>query len=326
MSTLLVVLALGAFLVPSVVRCEPFVSPADMRWDSGAEDCTAHPHAPIESHACDARTFVLREGLCATWEAPFLYLLVGDERALLIDTGDVADPDVMPLARTVLSLVPGEGPAKLPLLVVHTHRHRDHRAGDGQFARSDRAEVVPFDLEQVQQYFGLRDWPNRSATLDLGGRIVDVLPAPGHDATEVVYYDRGTGLLFSGDFILPGRLLVEDLRAYRESARRVADFVRDRRVTWVLGGHIEEDRGGELFGWKSTFHPGERALPLTKAEVLALPEALEDFNGFYGTRRGFVMIDPMRNLTVAAGGAFLVLAAVGYALFRIARRRRRARG
>ncbi|MGH9701514.1 MAG: MBL fold metallo-hydrolase, partial [Candidatus Acidiferrales bacterium] len=62
-----------------------------------------------------------------------MYLVLGSTKALLIDTGDVADPKMMPLAATVMNLLPGQGPAKLPLLVVHTHRHLDHRAGDAQF-------------------------------------------------------------------------------------------------------------------------------------------------------------------------------------------------
>jgi glyoxylase-like metal-dependent hydrolase (beta-lactamase superfamily II) len=34
-----------------------------------------------------------------------------------------------------------------------------------------------------------------------------VIPTPGHNATHVVFYVRITGLLFSGDFLMPGRLL-----------------------------------------------------------------------------------------------------------------------
>ena len=79
----------------------------DVRWNEGSPDCKAHPQTPLQVHRYNAQTFILREGLCATFEAPFMYLLVGSTRALMIDTGDVADPKVMPLARTVkLSPVP----------------------------------------------------------------------------------------------------------------------------------------------------------------------------------------------------------------------------
>src|SRR5579864_7657393 len=102
----------------------------DFHWSEGAKDCKSTPQAPIEVHAYNPQTFILRENLCATFEAPFMYLLIGSTKALLIDTGDIADPNVVPLADTVMRLLPGEGPTKLPLLVVHTHRHLDHRAGD----------------------------------------------------------------------------------------------------------------------------------------------------------------------------------------------------
>src|SRR3984893_16753170 len=105
----------------------------DVHWNEGAPNCANSPQPPLQVHQYNAQTFILRENLCATFEAPFMYLLVGSARALLIDTGDVANPDQMPLEKTVMGLLPQDGPAKLPLLVVHSHRHLDHRAGDGQF-------------------------------------------------------------------------------------------------------------------------------------------------------------------------------------------------
>jgi hydroxyacylglutathione hydrolase len=102
----------------------------------------------------------MRENLCVTFEAPFIYLLIGSSRALLIDTGDVEEASRMPLAQTVMHLISQSASTQLPLLVVHTHRHKDHRAGDGQFANLPRVEVVGFDLESVRRYYHLTDWPN----------------------------------------------------------------------------------------------------------------------------------------------------------------------
>ena len=53
-------------------------------------------------------------------------------KALLIDTGAVAEAKTMPLAQTVISLLAKRG-SRLPLMVVHTHGHLDHRSGDDQF-------------------------------------------------------------------------------------------------------------------------------------------------------------------------------------------------
>jgi glyoxylase-like metal-dependent hydrolase (beta-lactamase superfamily II) len=294
-----------------------------MQWDPGAKSCPAGDTHPIQFHRYDAQTYVLREKLCSTWEAPFMYLLVGSKQALLIDTGDIADPKLMPLESLVMGLLPGESAAKLPLIVVHSHGHLDHRAGDPQFESVKGVQLVRSDLEHVRSYFGFTDWPNGIAHIDLGDRIVDVLPAPGHHPAQLVYYDRNTGLVFSGDFLLPGRLLVDDRNAYEASAQRVAAFLSDKPVSFVLGGHIEKNRSGELLPWQSTFHPDEHALPLTKGDLQQLPAALIKFNGFYTDTGSFVIENPIRMLVTVALGAALVLALLGMLLYRFIRRRRK---
>src|SRR5579863_6797409 len=148
-----VLLALGILLAASAAQAQLVPGSMDVHWNEGAKDCKASPKAPIEVHAYNPQTFILRQNLCATFEAPFMYLLVGSTKALLIDTGDIADPNQMPLAQTVMHLLPGEGSAKLPLLVVHTHRHLDHRGGDAQFMHLPNAQVVGFDIDSVRRYY-----------------------------------------------------------------------------------------------------------------------------------------------------------------------------
>src|SRR5262245_65682251 len=91
----------------------------DVHWNEGSKDCSKDPQPPIQVHRYNANTFILRENLCATYEAPFIYLLVGKNKALLIDTGAVTDEKTMPLAQTVKSLLPAAG-STVPLTVVHT--------------------------------------------------------------------------------------------------------------------------------------------------------------------------------------------------------------
>lgn len=316
----------GYFLVPIPAWADLMPGSLGLRWDSGAKSCTpASASPPIQVQSYNAQTFVLRETLCATWEAPFMYLLVGSKQALLIDTGDIADPRLMPLEAAVMKLLPGGAASRMPLIVVHSHGHLDHRAGDPQFEHVPGVQLVPSDLEHVRKYFAFGDWPNGGAQIDLGERIIDVLPAPGHHPAQLVYYDRNTGLVFSGDFLLPGRLLVDDFAAYEASARRMADFLKDRPVSYVLGGHIEKSSAGKLFPSQSTDHPDERVLQLTKEDVLALPAALRSFNGFYTNTGDFVIVNPVRNLVTVASGALAVLVALGILLFRLFRRRKRAR-
>lgn len=313
--------ALAAIALAATAQAQVPVKPFGALWNKGSPDCAAHHGPPLEVQQFDTATYVLREALCSTWEAPFMYLLIGDSKALLIDTGDVADPHAMPLATTVLQLTPSH----LPLLVVHTHSHLDHRAGDPQFAQRRNVEVVGHDLASVQRFYGFDQWPDGRAQIDLGDRIVDILPVPGHVATHVVFYDRKTTLLFSGDFMMPGRLLLDDPAAELKSADRVAAFVRDRPVRAVLGGHIEEDLAGRLFPWQSTYHPNERGLAMTKDDLLALPAALRSFNGFYSHIGKFVIMDPMRNLAGLAGSALLALAGLIVGVFILLRRRARRR-
>lgn len=312
------------FCLSSIAAAAP--APAlDAHWDPGAGDCSAAKHPPLETYRYDARTWIIREDLCSTWEAPFIYLLVGDREALLIDTGDVADPKLMPLASTVLGLLPQKDGRPLPLIVVHSHTHLDHRAGDPQFQGISGVKVVAAQLPSVQQFFGFPHWPDGVAQLDLGGRVIDVLPAPGHNIAHVLFYDRGTSLLFSGDFLLPARLIVDDIASYRASARRVMEFLRDRPVSYVLGGHIEEDRTGRLYDWMSSYHPDERALQLGKDAVLDLPAALDGFNGFQSERDGFVIIDSLHELEAMAAAVLVFLAALGYGVYRWVRRIKRRR-
>ena len=252
-----------------------------------------------------------------------MYLLLGSKRALLIDSGDVAEPTRVPLANTVLNLLPGDGARKLPLLVVHTHRHLDHRAGDAQFSQLPNVQVVGFDIDSVRRYYNFTGWPNGLARIDLSDRTVDVIPTPGHNETEVSFYDRGTGLFFSGDFLMPARLLIDDTNADLASAKRVADFVRDRPIAYVLGGHIEMDADGNTFAWESQYHPHEHVLQMTKADLLALPAAVSNFNGFYTRSGKFLMMNSIRILVAEAVLALSLLAALVVMVFRYVRRRRR---
>jgi glyoxylase-like metal-dependent hydrolase (beta-lactamase superfamily II) len=203
--TLTVVGLLLALARPVMSQLTP--GSMDVHWNEGASDCAKTAQPPIQVHPYNAQTFILRESPCSTAEAPFMYLLVGSTKSLLIDTGDVADPRQMPLAQTVISLLPEAGQTagqtKIPLIVVHTHGHLDHRLGDSQFQHQSSIEVVPTDLAHVRNYFGFPDWPNGIAQLDLGDRIIDVIPTPGHYPSHVSYYDRQTGLFFSSDFFLP---------------------------------------------------------------------------------------------------------------------------
>jgi hydroxyacylglutathione hydrolase len=299
---------------------QPASGSLDVHWNQGASDCNATPQDALQVHDYEPQTFILRQSPCANFEANFIYLLVGSDKALLIDTGAIADPKAMPLAKTILELLPDKDGKKLPLLVAHTHRHLDHRAGDPQFASLPSVQVVPFELEGVRAFFGFTDWPNGIAHIDLGGRTVDVIPTPGHNETHVAFYDDRTGILFSGDFLMPGRLLIDDAAAYHESALRVVDFLKTRPLTYILGGHIELNATGRAYRFGSHHHPNEHRLELAKADLTALPAALERFNGFYARYPNYILTNPTRNLIALAVIAITVLIFTAWGVRQLLRR------
>jgi hypothetical protein len=50
--------------------------------------------SPFQVHAYDEDFYVIRQSMCLNYEALFLFLFIGEQRALLMDTGAVPDPDV----------------------------------------------------------------------------------------------------------------------------------------------------------------------------------------------------------------------------------------
>lgn len=314
-------LAVGVLFLAARAWGEPVGGSLDVHWDEGAEDCETTTAAPLQVHQYEPQTYILRQSLCSNFEAPLIYLLIGDDEALLIDTGAVEDAAKMPLAQTVLELLPSRGAGKIPLLVLHTHGHGDHRAGDAQFAAHPGVVVVPPEVDHLRTALTLPKWPEGVGHIALGGRTIDVIAAPGHQPAHLIFYDDRTALLFTGDFLLPGRLMVDELEAYRASAERLVTFIGDLPVSHVLGAHIELDAAGELFPSGSEHHPNERALALAKEDVLALPGALADFNGFYSRHEHFVITNPKRNLLTLVAGVVLLLAAIVWGWRRMRRRK-----
>ena len=198
---------------------------------------------PIQVHAWDERTVVLRQSMAVHFEAPFLFLLFGDARALLLDTGATPGSDRFPLRATVDRLIESwleRYPVEdYELVVAHTHAHGDHIAADRQFAERPRTTLVGHGAEAVQAAFGIDPWPAGEGRLDLGGRRLAVTGIPGHHAASIAIHDPWTGWLLTGDTVYPGRLYVEDLPAFIDSLDRLVTWTKGRPVSAVVGCHIE---------------------------------------------------------------------------------------
>jgi glyoxylase-like metal-dependent hydrolase (beta-lactamase superfamily II) len=117
-------------------------------------------------------------------------------------------------------------------------------------------------------------------TYDLGERILDIIPIPGHEASSIAIYDRQTGILFTGDTLYPGRLYVQDTAAFADSIQRLVDFTHGKIITHILGNHIEQTRTPYLdYPIRTVYQPDEHQLELGRAHLLELNQALRDLKG-----------------------------------------------
>src|ERR1017187_10098917 len=154
------------------------------------------------------------------------------------------------------------------LLVLHTHSHTDHTAADGQFADRPGTVVVGAKRDAAWPYFGFADAPESVVQVDLGGRVLDCLATPGHHEAAVTYYDRYSGILFTGDTVYPGRLYVFDWPGFVRSIDRLVDWCAQRRVSYLLGCHIEMTTTPGVdypAGW--SYQPDETSLELTTGHL-----------------------------------------------------------
>jgi hydroxyacylglutathione hydrolase len=215
----------------------------DVQWIHGVRHPKRETEPQLQVHEVDPDTYLIRQSKAATFEAPFLYLLFGADRALLLDTGAIADAAVMPVRDTVDGLVaswlarrPRDG---YELVVAHSHSHGDHIAGDAQFADRPLTTVVGTDVDSVRRFFGFDAWPSQLVTFDLGGRRLEMTGIPGHHAASVAILDPRTGFLLTGDTVYPGRLYVNDWPAFVDSLERLVQLCDTRDVSHVMGCHIE---------------------------------------------------------------------------------------
>lgn len=145
----------------------------------------------------------------ATWVISFMngteymYLLEGEEKALLLDTGYGAGN----LRKFVEKLTDKQ------LLVANTHYHPDHAAGNGEFEqvyvskgyKLDAPSVetpgaIPFDISKLPYPDYEKICFGEGDCIELGNRRIEVLEAlPAHCNSSLFFLDRGHKMLFCGD-------------------------------------------------------------------------------------------------------------------------------
>lgn len=231
---------------------------------------------PTQTQRYGRDTYVIRQSLRTSFEGPFLYLLFGKDRALLLDTG-AGGLKIRPAVDAAIAQWLAEHHrASIPLVVAHSHGHGDHHAGDDEFRARPDTTVVGLTPEDVAAFFKIADWPAQVVSFDLGGRKLQVIPTPGHQPAHIMIWDPKTRWLLSGDSLYPGRLYVPSNRFadYRDSIDRVAAFAKGRPVRWVMGAHIEMRREpGQQFPDRPP-HAGEHVLELPYPRLLELQAAV----------------------------------------------------
>ena len=241
-------------------------------------DGTTASEPETQVQMIDGDTFVIRQSVKTNFEAPFLYLLFGKDRALLLDTG-AGGLKVRPAIDALISDWQAKhGGRAIHLIIAHSHSHGDHHAGDDEFRDRADTDIVGLSPEQVAAFFHVADWPRGIARLDLGGRVLDIIPTPGHEPAHIMVYDARTQLLFSGDMLYPGRLYVslDRFGEFQASADRLATFAKSHPIRALLGAHIEmTTTPGQDYPMQAATHPSEHVLPLSPAVIDELKKAVD---------------------------------------------------
>jgi glyoxylase-like metal-dependent hydrolase (beta-lactamase superfamily II) len=203
--------------------------------------------------------FKLMDGIYAIFEPYNIqmvisYLIVGENRAMLFDTG----MGISPINRVVKQLT------DKPIFVVISHSHFDHIGGAHLFsevwavdepnARRNAAGAankylqlysppdtfleshIPAGFDpsayKINKYTPSNFLVNR-LRFDLGGRILEIYFAPGHSPDSIVMFDRTNRLLWTGDTFYVGQLF-----AYLEDANMHA-YTQTAAVLGVLADYVD---------------------------------------------------------------------------------------
>lgn len=257
-------LQLGVFLLS--------LSPMEVKAPHRAGD---PGEAPLQLQRFSENVLVMRQSKSVHYEAPFMYLLFGEKKALLLDTGAKVN-STFPLGQTVESLMHeryGARREEVQLIVAHTHGHSDHLGGDSQFASRPGTQLL--SPNEAPLFFGIKNWPSDIGSLDLGDRTIDVIPIPGHEGRDLAFYDQESRMLFSGDSVLPGRIYIRNWPLFRQSIDRLVSFVASKPVDYILGAHIELGVGGLEYPAGTLIQEEELPLPLEKSDLLLMQKRVK---------------------------------------------------
>lgn len=232
-------------------------------WIHGAANCDTDQNPAIDVYKHDEQSFIIRQNKCLNFEAPFIYVLVGKLKILVLDTGALGGNATFSLYTELANILGKEQLASKKVLVVHSHSHGDHYQGDSHFDGQPNVTLIKTSATEVKQFLGFKQWPQGQKTIELGGRKITIMATPGHQEEAISIYDEQTKWLLTGDTLYPGYIYVKNWQKYRSSIARLTTFAHNNEVIAILGAHIEmKSQPGLYYAIGSTYQPNEAKLDL----------------------------------------------------------------
>lgn len=159
-----------------------------------------------------------------------LYLIEGEERAILLDAGT----DIKELDKIVAGIT------SKPVTLIATHVHPDHTGKsidcfpEIYINAADMVNVA----EMMPNYKGAIKYLRDGETIDLGGRQIEVIFTPGHTPGSTTFIDRAAGYGFSGDAFGSGNLLlITNCSTLILTCQRMSAYMQKYGIQKLYPGH-----------------------------------------------------------------------------------------
>lgn len=140
----------------------------------------------------------------------FCYLLIGEQKAMLIDTG-YGEGNVREVVEEI---------TEKPVIVVNTHGHYDHTGGNFWWDSCFCAKGAKQDITMGASEAFLTEFYNKlpkdfkfnyvkeGDVFDLGGRHIEVMSFDAHAQSSIMLLDHEKRQLYTGDEIDPSQVLL----------------------------------------------------------------------------------------------------------------------
>jgi len=186
----------------------------------------------------------------------YAYLIEGsDKECLIVDPGEVMPVD---------AYIQQHG--LKPVLILNTHHHADHVAGNAELKAKYQIPVVGPKAE-LKLIPHITKGVDESDTIEQSGITLSVIETPGHTNGHIVFYCKEAYALFSGDTLFSmgcGRLLEGTADHLYASLQKLKTLPPQ---TQIYCGHEYTKSNGEF---AINVEPGNVDIPVRLREVAKL--------------------------------------------------------